>query len=207
MCAPEASLNATPPVKQFLPLTQNLSLFIVWRRNIKYKSHFSYTIENLQCSSSCFNRCKFISYLIQINGFCHFVLIAKRTTVQGKDLVISFTPLPYVSQKYIPQSEEFTDNKNIVISRCAPNPTLPRAAAMVTHPSSRLLLSVIIQQKIITTNLRHLSNRKSLQSNSYFHNLYDTKFVLISFHLYLDPISGLIRSGFRTEIYIHFFVM
>jgi hypothetical protein len=30
-----------------------------------------------------------------------------------------------VSQKYIPQSEEFTDIKNIVISRCAPNPTLP----------------------------------------------------------------------------------
>jgi hypothetical protein len=35
------------------------------------------------------------------------------------DLAIGFTLSPYVSQKYIPQSEEFIDNKNIVISRCA----------------------------------------------------------------------------------------
>jgi hypothetical protein len=64
-------------------------------------------------------------YLIYINGFCHFILTARRTTVQGKDLTISFTPLPYVSQKYIPQSEEFTDIKNIVISLCAPIPAAP----------------------------------------------------------------------------------
>jgi hypothetical protein len=50
-------------------------------------------------------------------------LKTRRTIVQGKDFAISFMPFLDVSQKYIPQSEEFTDNKNIVISRCTPNPS------------------------------------------------------------------------------------
>jgi hypothetical protein len=51
------------------------------------------------------------------------VFTARKTIVQGKNSAISFTPV--TSQKFIPQSEEFTDIKNIVISRCVPTPAAP----------------------------------------------------------------------------------
>jgi hypothetical protein len=50
-----------------------------------------------------------------------------------------------VSQKYIPQSKEFTDVKNIVISSCATIPAAPYAAAMLACTSSRLWDRAIAQ--------------------------------------------------------------
>jgi hypothetical protein len=80
ICVPYARFECYAPSEtQFLPLTQNLSLFTLQRHNINTTHwHFSRTIENLQYNFSCFNRCRLISYVFEINDFCNIKCPGKR---------------------------------------------------------------------------------------------------------------------------------
>jgi hypothetical protein len=77
---------------QFLPLTQDLSLFTLQRYSIKYNSK-TFFMCNYKLTVSFLALTITINYIIESNGFCDIFLTARRTTVQGKDLAISLMPV------------------------------------------------------------------------------------------------------------------